>query len=192
MSHLPPLVADNILLLEQCADLLDALPPAAFGATDERCLGSSIGGHVRHCLEHYGTFLAGLDGGQLDYEARARDPRLQTHAGAASAALRGTASALARGLTFARLDRPIRVVAEGDASDGEVTISSIGRELGFLLSHTIHHCALIAVMMQLRGIASPAGFGLAPATIRHRDARPDHAAYATVAAAAERTATGGA
>ena len=59
-----------------------------------------------------------------------------------------------------------------DASDGDVTASSIGRELGFLLSHTIHHCALIAVMMRLRGLATPPGFGVAPATMRHRDAHP--------------------
>jgi uncharacterized damage-inducible protein DinB len=171
MSHLPPLVADNILLLEQCADVLEGLPPGAYAAPDERCLGSSIGGHVRHCLEHYASFLAGLDAGQLDYEQRARDRRLQTQLSTACSALRGTAAALARGLTFARLDRSVQVLAEGDASDGDVTLSSIGRELGFLLSHTIHHCALIAVMMRLRGLATPPGFGVAPATIRHRDAQ---------------------
>ena len=171
MSHLPPLVADNILLLETCAAVLEGLPPGAYGAADERCLGGSIGGHVRHCLEHYGSFLAGLDAGQLDYEQRARDHRLQTQLGTACSALRGTAAALARGLTFARLDRPLQVLAEGDASDGDVTTSSIGRELGFLLSHTIHHCALIAVMLRLRGAATPAGFGVAPSTMRHREAQ---------------------
>lgn len=171
MSLLPPLVADNILLLEQCAEVLEGLPPGAYGASDERCLGGSIGGHVRHCLEHYGSFLAGLDAGQLDYEQRARDRRLQTQLGTACSALRGTAAALARSLAFARLDRPLEVLAEGEASDGEATTSSIGRELGFLLSHTIHHCALIAVLMRLRGLATPPGFGVAPATLRHRDAR---------------------
>jgi uncharacterized damage-inducible protein DinB len=171
MSLLPALVADNILLLEQCADVLEGLPPGAYGSTDERCLGGSIGGHVRHCLEHYGAFLAGLEAGQLDYEQRARDRRLQTQVATARSALRATAEALARGLAFARLDRPLQVLADGDASDGGVTTSSVGRELGFLLSHTIHHCALIAVMMRARGLATPPGFGLAPATIRHRDAQ---------------------
>ena len=108
MSHLPALVADNLLLLDECADVLDGLPPEAYAAGDDRCLGSSIGGHVRHCLEHYGSFFDGLD---------------------------------------------------------------VGRQLAFLLSHTIHHCALIAVMMRLRGLATPPGFGLAPATLRHREAQ---------------------
>ncbi|MEO5821131.1 MAG: hypothetical protein ABIT71_11545, partial [Vicinamibacteraceae bacterium] len=144
MSHLPALVADNILLLEQCADVLEALPYGVFATPDDRCLGGSIGGHVRHCLEHYGSFLAGLDSGLLDYDHRARDRRLQSERPAACAALRATATALARTLTFTRLDRPVRVMAEGETSDGDVTLSSIGRELSFLLSHTIHHCALIA------------------------------------------------
>jgi uncharacterized damage-inducible protein DinB len=170
MHHLPALVADNVLLLERCAELIDTLPPELYGERDDRCLGGSIGAHVRHCLEHYGSFLAGLDAGQVDYEARARDRRLAEEPAGATAALRRTAALLARGLTFARMDRPLAVLAEGDASDGQATASSIARELGFLLSHTIHHCALIAVLMRLRGLETPDGFGLAPATLRHRDA----------------------
>ena len=183
MSHLPALVADNILLLEQLADVLGGLPPGAYDGGDDRCLGSSIGGHVRHCLEHYGSFFDGLDGGVLDYDQRARDRRLQVEVDAACSALRATAAALARRLTFARLDRQVRVLAEGDESDGDVTASSIGRELGFLLSHTIHHCALIAVMMRLRGLATPPGFGVAPSTLRHRDAQlPTHTTVRTAVA----------
>lgn len=179
MSHLPALVADNILLLEQCADVLEGLPTEAYATADDRCLGSSIGGHVRHCLEHYGSLLTGLDAGTIDYDQRARDRRLQVDVEAAGAALRSTAAALARRLTFVRLERPLRVLAEGEASDGEVTASSIGRELGFLLSHTIHHCALIAVVMRLRGLATPSGFGVAPSTLRHRDARNVRTAVAS-------------
>ena len=179
MSHLPALVADNILLLEQCADVLAGLPPEAYAVGDDRCLGSSIGGHVRHCLEHYGSFFDGLDEGVLDYDQRARDRRLQVEVDAACASLRATAAALARRLTFARLDRQLQVLADGHASDGDITASSIGRELGFLLSHTIHHCALIAVMMQLRGLATPPGFGVAPSTLRHREAQAVRTAVAS-------------
>ena len=34
--------------------------------------GGSIGGHVRHCLDHVAALLDGLDGGVVDYEARER------------------------------------------------------------------------------------------------------------------------
>jgi uncharacterized damage-inducible protein DinB len=171
MGHLPALVADNILLLEQCAGVLEQVPPEIYALADPRCHGSCIGGHVRHCLEHYASFLDGLDAGLIDYERRARDRRLQTDSDAACRALRQTASAVARGLAFGGLDRPVRIVAEGDTSDGDITTSTIGRELSFLLSHTIHHCALIAVLLRLGGLDAPDGFGLAPATIRHRHAQ---------------------
>jgi hypothetical protein len=169
MSHLPALVADNILLLEQCADVVEALTAEVYRTRDARCLDGSIGAHVRHSLEHYGSFLAGLDVGEIDYERRARDRRIEEERAFACAVLRGTAAALARHLTFASMERPLVVAAEGEASDGDATRSSIGRELGFLLSHTIHHCALIAVLLRLRGLDTPAGFGLAPATRRYRD-----------------------
>jgi uncharacterized damage-inducible protein DinB len=168
MSHLPPLVADNILLLEQCATVVEALTADEYRSRDPRCLGGSVGAHVRHSLEHYGSFLAGLDVGDIDYARRARDRRVEEERAFACAALRATASALARHLTFAPMDGPLIVAAEGEAADGDPTRSSIGRELGFLLSHTIHHCALIAVLMRLRGLETPSGFGLAPATLRHR------------------------
>lgn len=184
MRHLPALVADNILLLERCAAVLEQVPPRVYALADPRCHGSCIGGHVRHCLEHYASFLDGLDAGLIDYERRARDRRLQTDPDAACRALRQTASALARGLAFAGLDRPVRVVAEGDTSDGDISASSIGRELGFLLSHTIHHCALIAVLLRLGGLDAPAGFGLAPATIRHRDAEAAARIRSTLSACA--------
>ena len=182
MGHLPALVADNILLLEACADVLAQVPGRPVRGARRACLGSCVGGHVRHCLEHYASFLDGLDAGPDRLRsAAARDWRLQRRPDAARQALRQTASALARSLTFAPLDRAVRVVAEGDTSDGDLTESTVGRELAFLLSHTIHHCALMAVLLRLGGIETPAGFGLSPATIRHRDAQAARAADAALA-----------
>ena len=38
----------------------------------------------------------------------------------------------------------------------------------FLLSHTVHHYALIGAILRLSGVEPPAGFGLAPSTLRHQ------------------------
>jgi hypothetical protein len=43
----------------------------------------------------------------------------------------------------------------------------VGRELAFVLSHTVHHNALIAVMALTLGVSIPDRFGYAPSTIAH-------------------------
>jgi uncharacterized damage-inducible protein DinB len=49
--------------------------------------------------------------------------------------------------------------------------TSVGRELAFVLSHTIHHNALIGVMAMLLGAPLPDRFGYAPSTIAHLEKR---------------------
>ena len=46
--------------------------------------------------------------------------------------------------------------------------STIGRELMYAVAHAIHHYALIGVMCGLMGVPVPAGFGVAPSTLKHQ------------------------
>jgi hypothetical protein len=46
-------------------------------------------------------------------------------------------------------------------------VSSIGRELQVLSSHTIHHFALLAMVLRARGVSVDAEFGMAPSTLRY-------------------------
>ena len=48
-------------------------------------------------------------------------------------------------------------------------MSSVGRELMTLSSHTIHHFALISMTMRSHGVAMDPDFGMAPSTLRHRE-----------------------
>jgi hypothetical protein len=45
--------------------------------------------------------------------------------------------------------------------------SSAERELQFLLSHTVHHYALIALMLRTQGYEPGAEFGVAPSTLAY-------------------------
>ena len=45
--------------------------------------------------------------------------------------------------------------------------SSLGRELQFLLGHTVHHNAIVAMILDRHGIELPQGFGVAASTQRH-------------------------
>jgi hypothetical protein len=54
--------------------------------------------------------------------------------------------------------------------------SSISRELQVLSSHTVHHFALIAMTLRMRGVELDSDFGMAPSTLRYLAAKTAEAA----------------
>ena len=50
------------------------------------------------------------------------------------------------------------------------SVSSVGRELISLSSHTIHHFALISLTLQALGHSVDPDFGVAPSTLRYQRA----------------------
>ena len=62
----------NRSLLSQAIELLEATTDASYAAPCEACFDSTLGGHMRHILEHYGNFLHGLDEGLVNYDRRDR------------------------------------------------------------------------------------------------------------------------
>lgn len=168
----PCLFTDNHHMLLQGVEVLAVLPPEAYASVDARCLGGSIGGHVRHCVEFYRAFLDGLDSGYLNYDARARELRLETDPAAACEALLQTTYWLDTAAGLHDTERTLHVLENHDDSTPSWSVSSVSRELRFLLSHTVHHYALIAILLRLRGLETPAGFGIAPSTLRHRAQQP--------------------
>ncbi len=157
-----PLVA----VLRQLADLLD-------GMTDEQYRSqppgftSTIGGHVRHCLDHVDALLAAVERGQLNYDARRRGTAVET---CRQAALDAIARQQEQLLELPPLveEQPLRLTAMMSTVLPAFDLgTTVGRELAFVLSHTIHHNALIAVMARALGVAVPERFGYAPSTIAH-------------------------
>ncbi len=117
--------------------------------------------------------------GWIDYDARRRDPATEAELEVARARLRRTLTRMeafqARGDSA---DRPILVVmdAGGDSEAPGLPLgetppstrgaSSVGRELQYLIAHTVHHFALMAVALRLAGFEPHADFGVAPSTLR--------------------------
>ncbi len=160
MQGMPPLVAGNVALLAQGIAAVERIGPARYA---DATGGSSIGSHVRHILDHYRCFLDGLASGRIDYDARARDPRLEVEPDPAVTAIQRTMEEVAA-LGDPSLDRPLAVDANGDRG----AASTVRRELGFLLSHTVHHYAVIALMAKSSGVTLDPDFGVAPSTLAYR------------------------
>jgi uncharacterized damage-inducible protein DinB len=160
----------HLAVIRQGITLLGALGEARYTARVPLCYDASIGGHLRHIIEHYRSFLHGLDAGEIDYENRPRDALIEQNAGHAAGVLAEIADRL-HSLEGTLAERGVRVAAE--VAPGTATTSSVLRELEFLLSHTVHHYALVAVMARLQGCEPEATFGVAPSTLRYRE---NHAA----------------
>ena len=107
--------------------------------------GSSIGQHVRHCLDHFETLRTGLDGGRLDYDERARDTVIEREVDVAANRALELCRELGRRLDGIDLRRRVEVrTASGLVGEVAWQTSSLGRELQFLVSHMVHHAAMIA------------------------------------------------
>lgn len=153
----------NAALLRQGAAIARSLPAELFTWTLPLLPGGTLGKHLRHVAEFYEAFLDGVSAGRIDYESRRRDVAFESSPGEAARRLEALAGRL-EALDDAAFDRAI--VAWGDGSTRDAH-SSLGREIDALLSHTIHHYALVAVFLRSFGIEPPAEFGVAPSTLRH-------------------------
>ncbi len=106
----------------------------------------------------------------LQYILRERDRRVEVDRGVAIERMRQLIDAL-EGLEAEATEWAVRVRSErSPASVGAAAWcrSSVRRELEFLLSHTVHHYALIVELLRLQEVELDerfAEFGVAPSTL---------------------------
>ena len=170
MSFCANLIEDNIGYLQQAADLLRGLSDEVYCKPAPLAFGSGLGAHLRHCLEHYESFLAGMKSGALDYDARPRDVRVECDRAYALHRIDALSGAL-RELSFkGEEERLLKVKQDSNAREAVPawSRSTLARELQFLVSHTVHHYALIAVILRLHGLEPHQDFGVAPSTLKYR------------------------
>ena len=153
-------------VLRQEVSLLNYIDDAVYASAAEGAFQSSIGAHVRHNLDHFEAFFRGLPEGRIDYEHRRRDTRIAASTDCALGAVVGYLSALQSLAVNSKSPLEIREESEDGAETPTWLSSTLGRELQFLLGHTVHHHAIIALLADRHGIALPEGFGVAPSTQR--------------------------
>lgn len=157
------IIDDCVSLLEQAASLISRIEDSIFVTTTPISPRGSIGGHVRHILDFYHSFLTGIGEQYVDYNKRKRNALVEQHGSHALELIQRTIIDL-RGLINIDLNRHLLVSMENESSWCR---SSILRELDFLKSHTIHHYSLIAILLRLHEIDPGEEFGVAPSTLRY-------------------------
>jgi uncharacterized damage-inducible protein DinB len=155
----------NTTIIKQLKDLLEQLPLDAYAKPLDLLSGNSIGKHLRHVIELYQEFFAGLETGEINYDQRKRIILLETERNLAKESLQSLLEKLAE----IKEDASILVKAN---FVGEAAIhlpSSISRELAYNLEHAIHHMAIIQICVKHTFITVQlsSDFGLAYSTFKY-------------------------
>jgi hypothetical protein len=151
-------------LLHQMRTMIARLDDIDYAMPAPGRTSGGIGGHVRHCLDHVSALLASTRTGLCAYDRRHRGTDIETSRVAAIDAITDAMIGVLQ-LDASTLASDVFVETQLDPAGGMViTRSSVSREVAFLISHTIHHNAIVAQMLHVRGIEVTPQFGLAPAT----------------------------
>ena len=171
-SHSPnsdELIQSAIETLAQGEALLAQLSDADYVRRLPVAFNASIGGHYRHCLDHFRSLLNAATDGDLDYDHRERGTLVEKDRFAALNATRELRA------DFERLDpvflwRSLNVTCKTSYSTNgsQASPSTVGREIMYSVAHAVHHYALIGFMAGVMGLSMPPGFGVAPSTLKHQ------------------------
>ncbi len=164
------MISSNVHLLEQGLSLLEQMNDSLYTTAPDGIAKAGVGGHLRHCLDFYDSFLLGVEAGptgRIDYDRRERNPLTETDISIAKAKIEATIARL--GGLKADGQQKLLVKLEGEQAQNASawSHSSVNRELQFLLSHTVHHYALMAMLLRLQGFEPAADFGVAPSTLKY-------------------------
>jgi hypothetical protein len=168
-DHARQLIAAALETLDQGEALLAALDDDAYTRRLPVAFNACIGGHYRHCLDHFRSVLEGAQSGAIDYDRRERDTLVERDRFAALNATRRLREAVA-GLDPRALGVALPVTCKTSyaLASSQTSPASVGRELMYVVAHAVHHYALIGILGGLMGASMPAGFGVAPSTLKHQ------------------------
>jgi hypothetical protein len=156
----------TISTLQQLIDLLLQLDPSIYAQPLPLLSGSSLSGHVRHIAEFYMCLFQGLESSQVDYDARERNPALETD----NLFAIQTLEAIVASVKEVQEDKTIYLKATYMADRPLLVQTTLYRELIYNLEHCIHHLATIRIGVSALSnqYTIPKNFGVAPSTIQHR------------------------
>jgi len=166
-------VSSNIHFINQGIDLLTKMTDKEYALNNGSYFKSGVGKHFRHIIDHYISLLKS-DYISVNYDDRERDERIELNRSYAIDVMNDLISDLEDLQDYSvKLDVELNVMSNEGLGEGNTSWSksSVRRELQFLISHTVHHYALIAIILKTIGFALPDDFGVAPSTLKYEAER---------------------
>ncbi len=170
-------IAQNTQQLQSGIDVLSGVDDEVYTAGNHDFFASGIGKHFRHIIDLYNCFLR-AGNGRVDYDARERDPRIENdrvYAIEKAKEVIAGLNALGHDAATAKHTPEECLVNSNEGANPEYVTpwceSSLVRELQYLASHTVHHYAIIAMILRILGHDCPEHFGVAPSTIIYEESQ---------------------
>lgn len=156
----------EIDLLNQLKDVCASFNDADYGKKLEVLSGSSIGAHIRHCIEFVDCMLNGFDNGLVCYDSRKHELRLENDTAYAITRI----ESLNERLAAIENNEEVSLDVCYHTSDVSCNMTTnVYREIVYNIEHIVHHMALIKVGIRenYKHLSIPHGFGVAQSTIKH-------------------------
>ena len=166
MERRNSLIEDNIRVLRQGVEVIESAGDRLYSNPKPPLLKNGVGSHFRHCIDFYNSFLSSLGTGKINYAVRKRNPVVEISGSRATLEIEAIIKGLKR-LSIADCQKQVQVTVEDSSLLLDSSRSTVARELQHLLSHTVHHYAIIALALRLQGFEPPDEFGVAPSTLAH-------------------------
>jgi uncharacterized damage-inducible protein DinB len=159
----PPVVTAVVRQISELVSVVQRLNDETYGARLAAASGP-IGAQVRHSLDHISALVEAVSTGACWYDRRERGTDVERRRASAIRVARSLACRLLV-MDEAILQRRVTVHVQVDTAGECVAVdSTVERELGFLHSHTVHHNAIIALLLEQAGVTAPGRFGVAVST----------------------------
>ena len=155
-------------VLNQLAELINALSDEEFRMELSVLSGNTIGKHVRHIVEMYQCLITAYPLNTVNYDLRERNTQIENDRSYALSCIESISDSL-----LILVDKDLDLIVGLSKSDSrfETVKTTFNRELVYNIEHCIHHMAIIkiAVEVSFNAITIPSDFGVAPSTLRYNE-----------------------
>lgn len=165
----PEFVGAIVLVLRELHAMVNAITDEVYTSpSSPQFMRATIGGHLRHSVDHLAALADGITAGVVSYDRRARGTAIESDRAAAANEIARLIDAIT---ALAPADPALPLTIEVMATRAgafQIVTSTLARELAFVFSHTVHHQATLRGIVVASGVTLPAHFGYANATIVHK------------------------
>lgn len=170
IEDVPLVVQQSLRILSQKETVLKTVSSDDYIRKLDSFYGASVGGHIRHSLDHFQRLADAMDnpGKLVDYDERKRNTLIESDKTAALFAI----GVLSRKLPAVDINKEIEVSFMGDDKTFKAYImkSSFSRELSFVSHHAVHHLSMVRLMMNSMHYTLPDSqtIGIAVSTVKDK------------------------